>query len=136
MTDRKERKILLNYFRDYNYNKTKYLELLSATPIGSLAVDYSKPSISGGSGQGLEQAIIKNYDLAEMFKHKCEVVEKVRDFYRFDDEMTRIINETLMRKTNNVYYGARNYIDRTTVFRRQSKILNVAKKWAYAFRLL
>lgn len=83
MTIEEKREYIKRAFRDYVNNKRR-LEMLNIPGLGG--VDYSRPSVVSGGGNGTESAVVRYIDDKGDLDRKCEIVRRTMEYYAIEDK--------------------------------------------------
>ena len=83
MTDDEKRRYIRSAFKDYAVNKRRLNQV--AMP-GTGGVDYTRPSVVSGGGNGTESAVLKYIDYKGDLDRKCEIVRRTMEYYAIEDK--------------------------------------------------
>ena len=83
MTDEEKRRYIRSAFKDYAVNKKRLNQV--AMP-GTGGVDYTRPSVVSGGGNGVETAMVKYIDSVREISNKCEIVRRTMEYYLIEDK--------------------------------------------------
>lgn len=83
MTEAEKRNYIRSAFKDYAVNKRRLNQV--AMP-GTGGVDYTRPSVVSGGGNGVETAMIKYIDSVREISNKCEIVRRTMEHYLIEDK--------------------------------------------------
>lgn len=83
MTDEEKRRYIRRAFEDYTKNRAR-LRSLNMPNAGG--VDYTRPSVVSGGGNGTESAVLKYIDDKGDLDRKCEIVRRTMEYYAIEDK--------------------------------------------------
>lgn len=83
MTDEEKRRYIRRAFEDYTKNKAR-LRSLNMPSTGG--VDYTRPSVVSGGGNGTESAVVRYIADKEDLDRKCEIVRRTMEYYAIEDK--------------------------------------------------
>lgn len=83
MTEAEKRSYIRSAFKDYAVNKRRLNQV--AMP-GTGGVDYTRPSVVSGGGNGVETAMIRYIDSVREISNKCEIVRRTMEYYLIEDK--------------------------------------------------
>lgn len=126
---------MIEMFRSYRANKKKLNKMAAEKATENMSVDYSKPAVVTGGGNGQENKVIAIINSEEILRRKCNVVEKTIEHYIGDIEMQDIIRNLLLKNVNVMRYSIFHNQHYTTVYNLRNKILKVAIRWASKYHL-
>ena len=123
MTEAEKRNYIRSAFKDYAVNKRRLNQV--AMP-GTGGVDYTRPSVVSGGGNGTESAVLKYIEDKGDLDRKCEIVRRTMEYYAIEDKRhggkgkREYIYQRWIRKRS-CYVAAMkcNVTDRTTRFWRE-----------------
>ncbi len=133
--NRKTRKILKGYFRNYSSNQRRSKEAADIYSV-RVGIDYTKISVKGSGSNSLESKIVNAIYHSERFEKMCLVVYKTKEAFRFSEDFSKVIKDSLMNGKL-TYYNCLDYgYTPATLFRYENKILSVAKNYAVLYGLI
>lgn len=83
MTEAEKRSYIRSAFKDYAVNKRRLNQV--AMP-GTGGVDYTRPSVVSGGGNGTESAVVRYIDDKGDLDRKCEIVRRTMEYYAIEDK--------------------------------------------------
>ena len=83
MTEEEKRSYIRSAFQDYAKNKWKLGHVVLP---GAGGVDYTRPSVVSGGGNGTESAVLKYIDDKGDLDRKCEIVRRTMEYYAIEDK--------------------------------------------------
>lgn len=126
---------MIDLFRSYRENKRMLNKLAAEKATENMSVDYSKPAVVAGGGNGQENKVISILNNVDILSRKCFVVEKTIEHYIGDIEMQDIIRNLLLKNVNVMRYAIFHNQHYTTIYHLRNKILRVAQRWASKYHL-
>ena len=121
-----------------NYKENLQVAVISTVDWAesNFAIDYSKISVMGCSGNSKEDALIKIIDKNEDKIRWCRVVEKTMEHYQFEKDKLNFIETYFFNGKSVEYTCIAVGICRTTFFNWENEILEMACNWAKELRLV
>lgn len=83
MTDEEKRRYIRRAFEEYTKNRAR-LRSLNMPNAGG--VDYTRPSVVSGGGNGTESAVVRYIDDKGDLDRKCEIVRRTMEYYAIEDK--------------------------------------------------
>lgn len=122
----------------YSYPETMKNAVVSTVEWAesNFAVDYSKVSVQTSPSNHKETQLCALIDDNVKLIRWCYVVEKVLDFYHFEQDKIRLIEYCYFKKKGDIETCLKVGISRATYFRWQEEIIEIAYKWAKELKLI
>lgn len=73
--------------------------------------------------------------LQKKYKNMCTVVEKTKDHFMFDDDVSYMIKDLMERGVNNTRYSVERGYSLSATYRIMNKFVYVAEQWADSLKL-
>lgn len=121
---------MIELFRSYRANKKKLNKMAAEKATENMSVDYSKPSVVSGGGNGQENKIVSIIAQKEIIRKKVEVVERTVAHFIGNQQKQDVIKNLLMKNVNVKRYAYLHAMDPVTAYRMRNDVLVVAKQWA------
>ena len=123
-------------FYNYEILRNKSAQELVDLAYKNIAVRYDKISVKGSSGKTMQDRICEISDKASEDYRWTLVVEKTIEHYRFDKDISSLIQLHYFQKKGEVEACLCIGISRATLFRFIDKIINIAEQCAISLGVI